>query len=247
MVDLPVPKPVTAGPRTDYGSRTNRHEGLRAHPVGGYQLELISVLLDTLPPTSGLPDSLSIEFYLRDSTLVTPGSIDIIVRESNYSHYYWLDKPVPKQGRWRPGRNVFSWPTSDVLAAVDPRIPIEGLAALVILGSAEPGRPIRTTPAILRGPERTDGAKYCLLTFRPGARCRLQVTVRAAGTDSVVFRSGSPRTCDAELPADFRWKVDGLPSGTYRVEAQGTLLRTGAPLSLTALVELPDEVVRGGK
>jgi hypothetical protein len=245
-LDLRGAVPVFAEKTTAYGPRRNRSDGLRAHPVSGYQLELISVLLDAPTSNSTLPESLSVEFYLGDSTHTAPGSIDIIVRESSYSNYYWLDRPVPASGSWRSGRNVFSWPTSDVLAAVDPEYPIAGLSALVVLGTVEPGRPIRTTPALLRGPAATGIPDVCLLTFRPGARCKLRVVVRNA-SGAEVFSSGSARNCDAELPADFLWPVKDLPSGTYRVEAQGTLLRTGAPVALTALVELPGEVVRGGK
>lgn len=227
----------------EYKPRGNRHEGLRSHPVSGYQLELISVMLDhSLEFGNTLPGNLTVEFYIPDSTLISPDAVRLTVRESNYDLYYWLDQARP-DSTWSVGRNRFTWSTEDVLQKLDmPQIHnlLQDLAVLLQLG---PGTgPIRTTPALLCGPGPPKIPRACLFTLRPNSSCTLNMRISSAAGGAPLHEEIG-RRCDAESAVDFLWPLTNVPAGRYVLEVTGSVSRTGAPIALTAWCELPEAFV----
>ena len=70
LVLLIVPLSTWADSNLDYQNRGDRFEGIRPKPVSGYDIELISVLVDYQEPTTQLPDQLRIAFHLQSQTAV---------------------------------------------------------------------------------------------------------------------------------------------------------------------------------
>ena len=86
-----------AQPVLDYQSRGDRYEGVRPKPVSGYDIEVLSVLVDYKDSTNQVPDQLRVKFYLKGQTAVY-----LTVREQDYRLYYWMDKVKPVRG-WEAG------------------------------------------------------------------------------------------------------------------------------------------------
>ena len=231
----------------EYKRRGNRHEGLRSHPVSGYQLELISVVLDhPLEFGTTLPRNLTVEFHIPDSTLTSPDAIRLTVRESNYDLYYWLDQARP-DSTWSVGRNRFTWSTADVLQKLNSsqiRNLLHELAVLIQLGPVT--GPIRTTPALLYGPEPPGTPKACLFTLRPNSGCTLDMSISSAAGGAPLHKEIG-RRCDAESAVDFLWPLTNVPAGKYVLQVTGRVSRTGAPIALTAWCELPEAFVTHAK
>ena len=51
-------------PALQYQNRGNRYEGLKPKPVSGYDIELLSALVDYREPSSTWPQTLRLKFYL---------------------------------------------------------------------------------------------------------------------------------------------------------------------------------------
>ena len=62
---LTLPLSLWADSNLDYQNRGDRFEGIRPKPVSGYDIELISVLVDYQEPATQLPDQLRIAFHLQ--------------------------------------------------------------------------------------------------------------------------------------------------------------------------------------
>jgi hypothetical protein len=72
---LMLPLSLWADSNLDYQNRGDRFEGVRPKPVSGYDIELISVLVDYQEPVTQLPDQLRVAFHLQGQTAVTGYSI----------------------------------------------------------------------------------------------------------------------------------------------------------------------------
>ena len=98
--------PAAAQQDIQYQRRGNRSEGIKPKPVSGYDVELLSALVDTQEDMSKLGAMLGFRFFLKE-----PASVYPLVRELEYKHYYVLDNVQPATA-WQVGYgNVFEWPT----------------------------------------------------------------------------------------------------------------------------------------
>ena len=94
----------------EYRDRGDRYEGVKQRPVSGYDIEVISVLIDHKETATQLPDWFKLKFFLEQSY-----DVYITVRELDYKYYYWMDKVRPPKP-WQQGfSNDFSWPTREVI------------------------------------------------------------------------------------------------------------------------------------
>ncbi|GKS59638.1 hypothetical protein YTPLAS18_31650 [Nitrospira sp.] len=125
-----------------YSDRGSRYEGIKANPVGGGDIELISVLGDYRESLIALPPKFRVRFYLDVKT-----EVYLRVRELEVpGHFCWLDQVKPERS-WDAGyQNEFTWDTATVLAKIRPPIHPHGLGVLVL-----------ATERKLRDPEQTRG------------------------------------------------------------------------------------------
>src|SRR5512145_2981280 len=82
-----IPALLAAQSDLDYQNRGEYYEGIRPKPVSGYDIEVVSVLVDYRDPADRLPDRLRARFYLDSKT-----DVYLNIREQDYRLFYWLDK-----------------------------------------------------------------------------------------------------------------------------------------------------------
>jgi hypothetical protein len=119
---------------TEYRARGDRSEGTIQPRKSGNAIELMSATVDYQEPSSAMPASLAIRFYLKDRSPVS-----VSVRGVRVAEDYWMNDVHPKKD-WEPGfANEFRWPTSEViqtLMALEPIDSMYDLGVVVCLGAS---------------------------------------------------------------------------------------------------------------
>lgn len=197
---LSLPVDLSAFETLSYQPRDNRSEGIKPKPVGGYDLELLSVLADFREAASELPPTLPVRFFLKE-----PTPVSLTVREQRYKDFYWLDQVVPTSP-WNAGFNEFSWPTGDVLRQVDHRFPIENLGVLARLKKDGPSADELVAPAILYHTRLPSAVAAYLFTMKPASDARMKIQVFTATGDTAVWESAVPLAA-GDQPVLMRWPV----------------------------------------
>lgn len=208
----------------DYQNRGNRYEGLKAKPVSGYDLELISVLAEPSEDLPTLPPALTIRFYLeRDAPVF------VTVRELDYRHFYWLDHVTPS-APWAKGYdNLFTWKTQPVLQRLRPKIDVDQLGVLARIGSPNPRSKETVAPVILYGdrpPSRIEGYRF---TLKPNGDARITCKVYPEGATTPIWKRSFPRRLGGR-PFTVTWDARQAQPGAYRFVASGYFLSTNARL-----------------
>ena len=174
LVFLGAPSLLWAQLDLQYQQRGDRHEGVKAKPVSGYDIELISVLADYQDSveTEGFPNRVTLRFYLRGED-----EVNLTIRELDYRAYYWLDKVQPAKP-WKQGfQNVFTWPADPVLRQLRPKLKLYDIGALVRLNSAISSTVEHVAPVVLyhtNPPDSIDGYRF---TMKTGEDARLLATI----------------------------------------------------------------------
>lgn len=201
----------------DYQKRGDRSEGVKPKPVAGYDLELLSVLVDFREAASVLPSTLRARFFLKE-----PLSVHLTVREQRYEHYYWLDQVIP-QSPWKAGFNEFSWSTGDVLQQIDPKFPIENLGIVARLGNGHASATELVAPAILYHTRLPSTVAAYLFTMKPASDARMKIEVFRATGDGLIWSSAVPLAA-GDQPVSIRWPAGSVPAGLYRLVVSGYFL-----------------------
>ena len=209
-----------------YQNRGDRYEGIKPKPVAGYDIELISVLIDYEEKTERMPDRLKVRLFLNQTS-----DVNVVVRELDYDYYYWLDKVRPTQ-TWQPGfNNTFEWSTRDVLQKLS-RMKVYDLGVLARLGQAQPRRIERVAPAILYHHRPPRSVEAYLFTFKTGESARLRCSVYVDRLSKPVFVRNFRRVRGGR-PFTFRWDAKRAAPGYYRLVVDGYLLENSAPIAQT--------------
>jgi hypothetical protein len=205
-----------------YQDRGNRHEGIKAKPVAGYDIELISLRVVYMEEIKKMPDQYKIKFYLCQ-----PSKVHITVRELDYRYYYWMDKVQPSSP-WRSGfGNVFNWPTQVVIQQLG-NISMYDLGVVARLERPEPGRIERVAPVILFHSQFPEIIKGYLFTFKTYGDARLSCSVYKKNQPETVFQvSRKPR---GGRPFTVRWNSAQSKEGFYRLLLRGYFLDSNDPI-----------------
>ncbi len=210
-----------------YQQRGDRYEGVKPKPVSGYDIELISVLVDYQEPveTDRFPERLSLRFYLEGED-----AVHLTVRELDYRAYYWLDKVRPATP-WKPGfQNVFTWPTDPVLNQLTPKLDLYDMGALVRLGRATSSTVERVAPAVLYYAHPPAKIESYLFTMKTGEDARLMATIRQQDTGQTMNVQKFRRK-RAGRPFTIQWNAgDALP-GLYALKITGFSLSTNQSIN----------------
>ncbi len=208
-----------------YRSRGNRHEGVRPKPVSGYDIELISALVDYREGDSELPDQLRLKFYLEN-----PESVFLTVRELDYDKYYWLDKIRPRRP-WTAGfGNEFAWPSRVVLRPLG-SIRMSDLGVVARLGRERPGKEERVAPVVLyhsTPPSRVEGYRF---TLKVNGEARIACKIYQIGKpDRDPVHRRNPNKEKAGRPFAVRWRTAGQQDGWYKLVVDGYFLFNNRPI-----------------
>ena len=209
-----------------YQDRGDRYEGVKLKPISGYDIELISALVNYTDSVDQIPERLKVKFCLDRHSKVY-----LTVRELDCKYYYWMDKVKPPKP-WQPGfKNLFEWPTKEVIRHLD-GLEIHDLGVLARLGKSGPAKAEQVAPVIFyhsRLPSKINGY---LFTFRTNADARLNCEVYKEGDAKPVFiriirkqRAGRPFT--------IRWNSTQATDGSYTLVVSGYFLDTNDPIAQT--------------
>jgi hypothetical protein len=230
LVLFVLANPTLLFPQLDlqYQKRGDRYEGVKAKPVSGYDIELLSVLADyqEMMVKGQLPKTVKLRFYLEKEQPVF-----VTVRELDYRTYYWLDKIQPQKSWVRGFGNEFAWPADPVLKQLTPRVRLYELGALIRLGTETSSSIERVAPAILFAsdpPSRVDGYRF---TLKTGDDARLMCSVIREDNKEAIFTE-SFRRIRAGRPFTVHWKAEMAAAGAYRMEISGFFLNTNQPMSM---------------
>lgn len=203
-----------------YQNRGNRHEGVKPKPVSGYDIELISVLVNYKEEIKQMPDRFKVKFYLE-----RPSEVYLTVRELDYKHYYWVDKVQPA-GSWQTGfQNVFEWPTQDVIQQLE-ELKMYDLGVVARLEKSKPSKVERVTPVIFYHSRLPSTMKGYLLTFKTNGDARLTCSVYREGEAGKVFTRVFRRQRGGR-PFTVRWDSSTAAEGPYKLVISGYFLDTG--------------------
>jgi hypothetical protein len=211
-----------AQPSLEYRNRGSRYEGVRALPVSGYTIELLSfrALYDEPAALGGLPPQYRVRFFLEKAVPAY-----IVVREIDNKRSYWLDNVKPKTP-WVSGfNNIFEWPTGDVLAHISD-VKLYDLGVIVRVGNEAPALIERVAPAILYhsiAPTSIVGYEFAFKTnVTAGFEFRIERSDGTAPKSLPLPRE--LRKWSYGVPFRVRLDVSNLEPGKYRLKARGRVL-----------------------
>jgi hypothetical protein len=200
-------------PALQYQNRGNRYEGLKPKPVSGYDIELLSALVDYHETSYPWPQTLHLKFYLPAAEQVF-----VTVRQPRpRTTYYWLDKVSPPAPWSAKAFNEFTWPTGPVLRNLS-AVTLDELGAVVRLRKQDPGRTETIAPAALFHTQPPLAASGYRFTFKTNGTA--QVTCKIYRGDTEVYQRTQNRE-SAGSPFTVSWSTLGQPEGEYRLELSG--------------------------
>jgi hypothetical protein len=227
LVLLIVPLSLWADSTLDYQNRGDRFEGIRPKPVSGYNIELISVLVDYQEPATQLPGQLRVAFHLQSQP-----TVHLTVREQDYRLFYWLDKIKPAKPWQANSLNEFTWPTGAVLRQLDQQLNIYELGVLIRLKKETPAADEDVAPAILYHTKQPEKIEGYLFTMKINGDARLSCKVLRDGTADPLM-SQSFRRIPGGRPFTARWETGAAQEGQYALVCDGYFLDTNQHLGQT--------------
>lgn len=206
-----------------YQKRANRFEGLKAKPVSGFDIELLSARVDYSDAPEQLGDRFHARFYLDK-----PSDVYVVVRELDYKHFYWLDKIIPS-APWQAGfGNEFDWPTRDVVAQLDD-MRISDLGVVARLGRETPSATERVAPVLFYQTQFPTKANGYAFHFRLREDAKIKGTIYKANGELVVAEDlGKQR---GARPFVVKWDAGAASEGEYKLVLSGYLLSNSDPVS----------------
>ncbi len=204
-----------AGDDLSYRDRGNRHEGAKPKPIGGYDIELLGVMVEPVPVSSvQFQDKVAISFFLEREE-----PVHFLARELMSREFYWLDQVKPPSP-WRPrATSTFSWPSSDVLRPLGLR-PAD-LLFLVRLGHDKPRLEERVAPVLFEPAPSGRKISGYRFTFRTQATAKTRHALYGPGSTKPLepVPPYSPRAADT--PFAVSWNAEGRTEGNYRLVVEG--------------------------
>jgi len=222
-----IPTHLSAQADLDYQNRGEYYEGIRPKPVSGYDIEVLSMLVDYKESTEHLPDQLRVRFYLDKKA-----DVHMIVREKDHRLFYWLDKVKPAHS-WRGGSyNEFVWPTKNVLQQLDDKLDMYKLGVLIRIGQPTPARVEQLAPAVLYHSKAPDSISGYRFTMKTNGDARLSCSVYREGKSDPLTTETFTRT-QGGLPFTVLWDARGAGDGDYTLVCKGFFLDTNQGLEQT--------------
>jgi hypothetical protein len=225
---LLIPTVLHAQAELEYQNRGDRFEGVRPRPVSGYDIELISALVDYRDPAPDVKDHLRVKFFLA-----SPAAVHLTIRELDVKHYYWLDRARPSQP-WKPGfGNEFSWATDVVLRKLDRHVALYELGVVARLGRQEPAADERVAPVILFHSSAPNAVTGYIFAFKTNGDARVSCAIYKSETHDRPLFSEAPLRPRGGRPFAVHWDASKADPGDYRLVITGYFLDTNQPLYQT--------------
>lgn len=208
-----------AQPDLQYQKRNDHYEGVKPKPVSGYDIELISVLVDFREEIKDMPDRFKVRFYLNRRS-----EVYLTVRELDYKYYYWLDKVKPLHP-WDTGfDNVFEWGTKDVIKQLE-GIRMFDLGVLIRLENPAPSSVESVAPALLYHSDAPEQISGYLFTFKTSGYARVSCSLYKNGEAKPEW-TRTFRRKPGGRPFTVRWNTSEVEEGAYKLLVTGYFLDT---------------------
>ncbi|MCC7546285.1 MAG: hypothetical protein IT532_00820 [Burkholderiales bacterium] len=207
-----------------YQKRDNRFEGIKPKPVSGFDVELLAAQIDYHEDAPDLGERLHARFYLDRQR-----SVNLVVRELDYKHYYWLDRVEPHDP-WRAGfGNTFEWPTGEVLKQLRGLQPHD-LGVVARLDKPNPSADEAVAPVVLYQSDPPRSADSYVFYFRVREESVLKASIFPESGDRAVFSQDFGRQAGGR-PFAVKWTgASAVPAGRYRLVLRGFVSSTNDPI-----------------
>lgn len=204
----------------EYQSRGHYFEGVRPSPVSGFDIELLSGVVEHGAQPRTMPDVLTLSFFADRAE-----SISLTVREVDNSHFYWLDRVRPEVP-WAGGRTSnFRWDTRKVLQRMAPPLRVVDLGVVVRVGRAEPSADEQILPAALIADLQPVTVAAYRFTFKPCCDANVSCSLHAQNAEAALVTQVFRRTPGGR-PFSCRIDAATLAGGAYRIVLVGYLTET---------------------
>lgn len=217
---------VFAQANLEYQKRANRHEGTKAKPVSGFDIELLSAHIAYQDDTSTMGERYQVRFFLNEAR-----PVHLLVRELDYRHFYWLDQVKP-QSPWRAGfSNVYDWPTADVIRHLN-GLSLYDLGAVARLDYSEPRAEEYVAPVLLYQSHHPAEVNGYAFVFRLREEAKVKGAIyRESGGDSI-FEQDLGRQ-QGGRPFMFQWNLTdaSVPEGPYKLVLKGYVVNNNNPVA----------------
>lgn len=202
-----------------YQSRGDRWEGVKPKPISGFNVEVISVMVDYNEPNEMFPPRLTVKFFLEK-----PTQAYLTVRERDYKFFYWMDQVKPSS-HWRPGfNNEFVWQTASVLSTLaGSGLKLDDLGVIVRLEGNSVSAIERVAPALLyhsHPPKKVEGYVF---TMKTSSDSNLRYSIRREGEAQAVWTQPFRRARGGR-PFAIQWDASKQEEGHYQLEVSGYAL-----------------------
>jgi hypothetical protein len=211
--------PLVHADELDYQNRGDRWEGIKAQPVSGQDIELLSALVDHRENWKHLPSNCKLKLYLQNAV-----DVDIEVQELRPKHFYKMDRVVPKTA-WQQGFNDFQWLTSDVIAPLKLKMTTLGIVArLAARSDAEHVAPVifyhATPPTAING---------YLFAFKIGGSAKLKYAIYQGKHQTPLIKDDLGKQFVGE-PFVIYWDSRNAQAGAYELIVDGYFLNNNEPI-----------------
>jgi|SRR5215213_3955856 len=206
-----------------YRDRGNRFEGVKRPQVGSYDIELLSALVDYKDKSQGVPPSIKVSFFLKDSSKPF-----LVARELDVQYYYWMDR-VYGQNWQNDSLNHFVWPTAEVIQQLKGIQSVYDLGILVRLNNQSPTKEENVAPVILYTDTIPSTITGYLFTFKTNGPSRLACQIYREGNDSPLFTQNFARVWGGQ-PKTVQWSSANVEDGWYRLVISGSFRNNNDPI-----------------
>ncbi len=207
-----------------YQKRANRFEGIKPKPVSGFDVELLAAQIDHREDSPNLGERLRARFYLDRQR-----PVNLVVRELDYKHYYWLDRVEPRVP-WRTGfDNTFEWPTGEVLKQLRGLQPYD-LGVVARLDKPNPSADETVAPVVLYQSKPPPTAESYLFYFRLREESVVKAAIYPESSQQAVFTQDFGRQAGGR-PFAVKWtKALDAAAGRYRLVLRGFVSSSNDPI-----------------
>lgn len=202
----------------DYAPRGNppdRYEGIKASPVSGLDIELISALIVYPEEEKVTPPNYKLKFYLQEP------SVYITVRELRPTHYYWLDRVSQN---WQKGFNVYQWQTKEVIEPL--KLKISKLGVVARLTDQGGGETEYVTPVALYHTNPPVTVSGYLFTFKVNGNAELNYMLYQGDSGIPIVEEKLGKQITGE-PFPIYWDSSQAMEGYYELVLEGYFLNNG--------------------
>jgi len=202
-----------------YQDRGDRCEGIKPQLVGGYDIELISAIVNHYERevANSLPDFFKLKFCLPPKY---PRDINVKVREFEPEHYYWMTEPEISLGKGCG--NFFQWPTRTVIQKLD-GLKMPDLGVVARLQSTTNQKAEHVAPVLFyhtSAPTSINGYRFA---FKVGGSAKLSYAVYQSNSRQPLLRQELGKQTGGK-PFAISWDSSKAPAGDYKLVVKGYFL-----------------------